>query len=441
MAFRRENRLQNLLLAGTIIVLSAVLVYVFGPFLSPAASASRVTRIHFADRISPAYRKVIQRFNELHRGRIEAVPVDLPFDKFSTNERKELLARSLRSGGDKLDLFAVDLIWVQRFARWCEPLDHHVSQAERDHIMPVALRSCYHDTTLVALPLYLDIGLMYYRADIIGRLPDAEQVEARLRESMSWEELLALRGRLGYESKPFYIFQADAYEGLVCNYLELAMGQDPQFLSSNAIDLRAPAAGSALGMMVNMVRRDGLSPREVVTFDEDRSYAYALAHDGLFVRGWPNFIENFRKSSADTSVLRHMRKAALPHFEDRPPTSVFGGWNLMLSKFSRHKSEALELLRFFQSREAQQMLYEIDGFLPIVEEIYRDSLYVEAHPDLSFYATLLGRGFHRPARVDYTRISDILAPYLQSAIAGERTVEEAIRGASDAINDNRAFID
>ena len=441
MAVRRENRLQNVLLAGAIVVLSAILVYVFGPFLSPSAAAPQVTRIYFADRISPAHRRVIERFNQLHRGRIEAVPVDLPFDKFSTNERKELLARSLRSASDRPDLFAVDVIWVQRFARWCEPLDRHVAPQEREGIVPAALRSCYRDTTLVALPLYVDIGLMYYRGDLIGRLPDAPQVEARLQASITWEEFLKLRRRLNYETKPFYLFQAEAYEGLICNYLELAVGQDPRFLASNRIDLSAPAAGSALRMMVDMVHRQGVSPPEVTTFDEDRSYAYALAHDGAFVRGWPNFIENFRKTSADTTVLVHMKKAPLPHFDGNEPTSVFGGWNLMLSRFSRHKKEALELLHYFQSREAQQMLYEIDGFLPVAAEIYRDSAYVARHPDLAFYATLLARGFHRPAQVDYTRVSDILAHYLHSAIAGELAVEESLRRASAAIKDNTVVIE
>src|SRR5512140_3173445 len=76
------------------------------------------TRVYFADNISKAHRVIIAEFNKRHAGSIEVVPVDLPFDKFSTNERKELLARSLRSKSDKIDIFAVDLIWVPRFARW-----------------------------------------------------------------------------------------------------------------------------------------------------------------------------------------------------------------------------------------------------------------------------------------------------------------------------------
>ena len=58
------------------------------------------TKVYFADNISAAHRRPIERFNQKHLGAIEVVPVNLPFDKFSTNERKEFIARSLRNKGD-----------------------------------------------------------------------------------------------------------------------------------------------------------------------------------------------------------------------------------------------------------------------------------------------------------------------------------------------------
>ena len=436
----KEKQQSIILLAAVATVLTAVLLYLLWPALTPASLPVRSTRVYFADRISTAHRKIIDRFNELHEGKIEVVPVDLPFDKFSTNERKELLARSLRSRSDKLDIFSVDLIWVERFARWCEPLGQYFPRKERGDILPAALQSCYSDTTLVAMPLYIDIGVMYYRRDLLGRLPDADVTEARLRESMTWPEFLRLRDRLGYSGKPFYIFQADEYEGLVCNYLELVLSQDPAFLSSNRIDLDRPAARSALQLMVDLVHRQKTSPLRVTEFDEDRSYMYMMANDAVFVRGWPNFVEHFRKTSPDTVLLNHIRRAALPRFEGREATSVFGGWNLMLSKFSTRKPEALEFIRFLQTREAQEMLYENDGFLPVSNAIYGDSLYMHNHPELAYYRTLLTRGFHRPAMVDYTRISDILSHYLRQALRKELSVDDALREASNMIRSDKVLI-
>ena len=429
-----------LLLVVLVTVGTVILWYVLSPGAALPSARNRMERVYFVDRISSAHQLVIDRFNELHRGSIEVVPVDLPFEKFSTNERKELLARSLRSKSDKIDVFAVDLIWVDRFARWCEPLDAALGPAYRSRVIPVALQSCICDSSLVSIPLYIDIGLMYYRKDLIDRLPDAAAVEDTLSRSISWPELIRLRSRLGYAGKPFYVFQGYDYEGLLCNYLEFLVGMDPAALSSNSIDLSSPAARSSLQKMVDLVSRDGISPREVTEFDENRSYQYMLDENAVFVRGWPNFVENFHNAYPDTMKLHTIRTAALPHFPGMPPTSVFGGWNLMLSQYSLHKAAALEFIRFTQTKEAQTIMYEVGGFLPTSSEVYGDEAYMRAHPPLAYYHTLLQRGFHRPALVDYTRISDILSYHIHRAITRELSVTEALQRASAMINSNQVLI-
>ena len=436
----RKDRQQTIVvLAVAVIALTAVLWYLLNPALN-LPGGGEATRVYFADRISIGHQRVIERFNQIHRGRIEVVPVDLPFEKFSTNERKELLARSLRSRSDRLDVFAVDLIWVRRFARWCEPLDRYIDRSERERIIPVALRSCLFDTSLVALPLYIDIGLMYYRKDFIDRLPDASRVEEELERSMSWPDFLRLRDRLGFAGKPFYVFQGDDYEGLVCNYLELVAGIDPKAVGTDHIDLGGEAAHRALQMMVDLVHSGGVSPATVTEFDENLSYAYMLEHDGFSVRGWPNFVENFRKTYPDTAKLASVRKAALPHFPLRAPTSVLGGWNLMLSRQSPRKAEAVEFIRFAGSKEAEQILYEAEGFLPVTRDLYQDTAYMRTHPDLAYYHTLLERGFDRPAMVDYTRISDILSHYIHRAIRQELSVADALEQASAMIASNNVLL-
>ncbi|MCD6205288.1 MAG: hypothetical protein J7L22_06465, partial [Candidatus Marinimicrobia bacterium] len=45
------------------------------------------TRLYFADNMSAAHLKIIDNFNKLYAGSIEIIPIDLPFSKFTTNER------------------------------------------------------------------------------------------------------------------------------------------------------------------------------------------------------------------------------------------------------------------------------------------------------------------------------------------------------------------
>lgn len=383
-------------------------------------------KVYFADHISPAHQLIIDRFNALHKGSIEVVPINLPFDKFTTNERKELLARSLRNRSDQIDVFAVDLIWIPRFSKWCEPLGNSFGTTVVGEIIENALEPCYVESSLVALPLYLDIGMLYYRRDLLQRHSHARDIEERLKNSMTWDEFLGLRSVLAPDGRPFYIFSGKDYEGLVCSYLELLVGQLPSYSSATEIDLGTIEARKALQMMVDFVRTTGVSPPQVTDFDENRSYDFMLATDGIFCRGWPNFLENYMTFYPDTVKLQKIGRGAMPHFRGMKPRSVFGGWNLMLSKYSKHKPQAVEFIRFLQSEETQKTMFEIGGYLPTNRRVYEDTAFIARHPNLAYYKSLLAHGFHRPALTDYTRMSDIISRYIHKALRGEMTVDEAL---------------
>lgn len=154
-----------------------------GIFYSTLYSFSNLTKndseivITYADNISSAHKYLIEKFNKINKGKIRIEPIDLPFSKFSTNERKELIARSLRSKSKKLDIFAVDLIWTARFAKWAEPLDKYVTPNDTTDILSQPLESCKFNNHLFALPIYLDIGTIFYRKDLIKQIPNYKAFE------------------------------------------------------------------------------------------------------------------------------------------------------------------------------------------------------------------------------------------------------------------------
>ena len=96
-------------------------------------------KIYYVDNISNSHQKLVDNFNQNNKGEIEVVPIDIPFYKFSTNERKELLIRALRGKSERLDIFAADIIWVSRFAKWTENLDNYFSQEEKSRLTERAL--------------------------------------------------------------------------------------------------------------------------------------------------------------------------------------------------------------------------------------------------------------------------------------------------------------
>jgi len=426
---------------GIIIGLS-ILFYVYDHFKLKNGDSHAATQIFFADNISNAHQKLIERFNEEYKGQIEVIPINLPFSKFSTNERKELLARSLRSKSDRIDVFAVDLIWVPRFARWGQPLGMYFPANERSRIMESALQSCYVNEQLVAVPFYIDVGMMYYRRDILESLPDFPQLREKLQKGLSWEEFIELHQRLRRPNHPFYMFPAKNYEGLVCSFIDLLKGQERSIFAGDSVQLNTPAARKSLQLLVDLVHHYRITPEAVTEFDEMNNYRYALNHDALFFRGWPGFLRNF--DAFDTPEMKDKMKdvepAALPYFKGYKPVSVYGGWNLMISQFSAKKSAALEFIRFAMRKESQELMYDEGGYLPVNQAVYQDSLFLKRNPELEYYRQLLRNGVHRPYVVDYTKISDVISYYVHSAIKRDISVPRALERATEVINSKEVLI-
>ena len=112
----------------------------------------------------------------------------------------------------------------------------------------------------------------------------------------------------------------------------------------------------------------------------------------------------------------------------------------MVSKSSMKKKEAIEFIRFFQSDAVQRMIFERTGYLPAIRSVYEDSVFLRTHNEMIFFRKLLKRGFHRPALVDYTKVSDIFSYFAHQAIKQEMSVKEALRRTDELIRSNEVLI-
>ena len=433
-------RLSNIFISFILLMIIALILFLYTPPGLDQSSDDGITKIYFADNISSAHQKLIDRFNSEHEGQIKVIAVNLPFTKFSTNERKELLARTLRSNSSRIDIFAVDIIWVPRFARWCHPLDSYFSAKEQQQILTCALQSCYFEDQLMAMPLYTDVGMMYYRQDLLHSLPGGLEIERKLKKSITWEEFIRLGKKFSREDQPFYLYPADNYEGLMCSFVEGIASQNQSLSDGQSLQLNTPGARKSLQLLVDLVHKYRMTPKIVVKYDEFQCYLHALREDGLFLRGWPGFLRQYRTELEDTSKFQFLKMAPLPHFQGGRPAFVFGGWNLMISKHSTKKREAVQFIKFTQQPDNQKMMFQRGGYLPIINSIYQDSLFLSQEPGLKFFRELMENGIHRPYLVGYTRFSDIISYYLHQAINKELSVDEALEQASSSIISKQVLI-
>lgn len=417
-----------------------ILIYFLFPIQISHLNSTEEVVIKYADNISPAHQIVIDNFNREYKGRIRVEAISLPFDKFSTNERKELLTRSLRSKSDKLDVFAIDIIWSARFAKWAEPLENYISDEEIQDLIPQALRSCIINNTLVALPIYIDIGMLFYRRDLIQALPNGKMIEKKLKESITWEDFFTLSNSFNNSQTPFYIFPADNYEGLVCSFVEILLNQNSNFFNENPLDWESEEAKKSFTLLSDMIHKYKISPSIVTDFRENSCYDYFVNNQSVFLRGWASFPKESKALKDAPELARLIESAALPHIKGAKPISTIGGWNLMLSKYSNHKEEAAEFIRFIIKEKTQKTFYENGALLPVLTSIYQDEEFVNLHPDLIKNKQYLENGIHRPLWENYTKISDVISFYANKVLKDQLSVDSAATNTSKALISGELFL-
>lgn len=417
---------------GLIILLFLIPIYFISFSILHTKKVEDPVEIYFADRVTAAHKILIDKYNKQNEGKVKVIPLDFPNFDFSTNERKEVLARSLRGRGDGIDLFAVDVIWVQRFAKWCEPFDKYFSQEEISRIHPYVLESCYSDGALVAIPLDFVQGVLYYREDLIAKLPNSDKIINEINNNITWEEFIKL-GKSIKSDNPFYTFPAADNEGLICIFVEQLLGIDKNYFKKHGFNFNTPEAEKALQLLVDLVNKYQLSPPEVVYYTEVPSYQNFIKNNGIFLWGWPSYDKDFLDSPIDTSIEKKLKKTAVPHFKDATPASTFGGWNLMISKFSNKKSEIVDFIKFLLREDSQELFYKESGYLPVLKKFYKEDGFKKKYPEFEQFTKIIESGVHRPAHSEYTKYSKIMSFHFERAIRNKISVKKALSDCTNAI--------
>ena len=94
--------------------------------------------------------------------------------------------------------------------------------------------------------------MMYYRKDLIQKLPDSDKIERKLKESITWKEFLELSNNFS-KKNPFYLFPADNFEGLICSFIEILYYQNIDFFNQDKIDWKSEELKFALKFLYDII--------------------------------------------------------------------------------------------------------------------------------------------------------------------------------------------
>lgn len=337
----------------------------------------------------------------------------------STTERFSLYQQILASKSPDIDILQIDVIWPGILAPHLVDLSPFIGSEITNQHFPSLITNNTIDGRLVAMPLYTSAGVLYYRKDLLRKYGYSAP--------QSWQQLTHIaraiqRGEreAGNPRMQGFVFQAKGYEGLTCDALEwvASFGGGTLVSPEGSVTIDNVQAVAALELARSWI--GDIAPKGVLNYAEEESRGVFQSGNAVFMRNWPYA---WALGNSEGSAVRgKIGVKALPAGGDHGrPASVLGGWQLAVSRYSRHPELAADLVRYLTSYEQQKRRAIIGAYNPTITALYRDQEVLDAVPFFGDLYTSFSNAVARPSRVTrskYTRVSAEFYYQVHDILAG-----------------------
>jgi multiple sugar transport system substrate-binding protein len=364
----------------------------------------------------------VARFEDAH----PEIDVELRPTPDAADQRHQLYVQWLNAGLADPDVLQLDVIWTPEFAGagWIQPLDHWMEGTE--DFLPATLAANRFAGALYGLPWFADVGMLYWRTDLLDSPP------------RSFDELSAMAEAALHEGvvSQGLVWQGARYEGLVTVFIEYLGGFGGSILDEQGrVVLDSPRALRALETMRDSIR-SGVVPEEVLSWQEEQTRFAFQSGRALFMRNWP-YAAPLLDDPERSRVAGRFAVAPMPA-EGGHPTATLGGSQLAINARSDQPEAAWQWIEYLT--EPAQMIERarVLGQLPTRRSLYEGDLLEGGLPvPVDQARRLVESAVARPATPVYTELSEALQVSLHRALSGQ---EEPARALSEAADEARALL-
>lgn len=357
----------------------------------------------------------LARFREAHPG----TPVALRATPDDANLRHQLYAQWLNARAADPDVLQLDVIWTAEFAAagWIAPLTRFAPD-EHDYFSPSVDAHRWRGT-LYALPWFIDVGMLYWRTDLMADAPrDLSELDRLARDARA-------RGDV-----PFgLVWQGARYEGLVTVFLEYLAAHGGAILDAGGrVTVDEDPAVRALEAMCAGVR-DGFIPSAVLGWQEEQTRFAFQNGQAAFMRNWP-YARPLLNDAAQSAVAGKFAIAAMPAGPGGEAVAALGGSALAINAFSDRADQAWELVRFLLEPEQMVERARLAGQYPSRPSLYETRALADAlQADPSAIRQIVEHAVARPSTPVYAELSELLQVALHRALTGQETPRDALLSA------------
>lgn len=343
-----------------------------------------------------------------------------------SNEQLALLQQLLGSGSDKIDVMQIDVVWPGILANQLLDLKPYSKGAEAQHFGSIITNNTVAGK-LVAMPWYIDTGMMYYRKDLLEKY--------RLKAPTTWDEMAATARKIqdaeraaGNDKMWGFVWQGRAYEGLTCNALEwLASFNGGTVVDAKGkVSVNNPYAGKALDTAAKWVGT--ISPKAVLNFAEEEARGVFQSGNAVFMRNWPYA---WSVMNQDGSAVRgKVGVMPLPKGGNGGRhAATLGGWQLAVSKYSKNPQLAADLLLYMTGAQVQKYRAIKGSFNPTIPALYKDPDIIKASPFMAELYPTFSSAVPRPSTVTtgkYNQVSNQFWNATHDVLSGNAKSPDAL---------------
>ncbi len=366
--------------------------------------------------------EVVARFNEEYKGEINVELRIMPND---TGEHFNQLRTELQAGASRIDFMIGDLTWTAQLAAngWTVDLSDRFTSQMQEKFVSAPLQSVKYQNGVYGVPFFTDVGLMYYRKDLLEEAGMNNPPE-------TWDELkqMAKEARDKTDTDNGFIFQGSEYEGHVVDALEYIWTHGGEALTPDQdVTVDSPEATAGLETERSMIE-DGVAPVAVTTFKEPETHASFLNGDAVFARNWPYMYGLSSDPGLSQISPEQIGITTIPHAPGEESAGGLGGWNFYVKDGPQERIDAAwEFIKFAITPEIEKFRSLEGGFLPPLVDLYQDQEIRDNVPVISFAQDALESARTRPVSPFYSDISLVMSAQFSRSLQGNAVPDRVVQ--------------
>ena len=344
----------------------------------------------------------------------------------STTDILALFRQMFAAKSSDLDVINVDVVWPGMIKDHLLDLKPYSKGVEKEHF-PSIVANNTADGRLIAMPWFTDAGLLYYRKDLLEKHGE--------KAPTTWEELAATAKKIqdaerkaGNADMQGFVFQAKAYEGLTCGAVEWlwSYGGGNVVDDKGNITVNNPKAAKALNTAASWIGT--IAPTGVLNYGEEDARGVFQSGNAVFMRNWPYAWS--LGNGKDSKIAGKIGVSALPKGgADGKNAATLGGWQLAVSKYSKHPKEAADLVMYMTSKEIQKERAIKGSYNPTIPSLYQDKDVLAAAPFFGDLYNVFTSAVPRPATATGLKYNEVSAAFWNAThdvLSGKEKAETSL---------------